>query len=101
METPAEDLVAAAQVHPEAQSRQRLVLDPSDLRLWASDPSGAAALLSMALDPYGSRWHYVHEHLATVTGRFPEARAELEVAWAQIGPADDDVRGPMASLLAS
>lgn len=100
LETAAEDLVAAAQVHPEAQSRQRLVLDAADLRLWASDPSGAAALLSTALDPYGSRWHYVHGHLATVTGRFPEARAELEAAWAQIGPADDDVRGPMASLLA-
>jgi len=100
LETAAEDLVAAAQVHPEAQSRQRLVLDAADLRLWASDPSGAAALLSAALDPYGSRWHYVHGHLATVTGRFPEARAELEAAWDQIGPADDDVRGPIASLLA-
>jgi DNA-binding NarL/FixJ family response regulator len=98
--TAAEDLVAAAQVHPDAQTRHRLVLDAADLRLWASDPFGAAALLSTALDTSGSRWHYVHGHLATVSGRFPEARAELETAWEQIGPADDDLRGPMASLLA-
>jgi DNA-binding NarL/FixJ family response regulator len=100
LETAAEDLVDAAQVHPDAQTRHRLILDAADLRLWASDPSGAAALLSTALDPSGGRWHYVHGHLATVTGRFPEARAELETAWELIGPADDDLRGPMASLLA-
>jgi DNA-binding NarL/FixJ family response regulator len=98
--TAAEDLVAAAQVHPDARTRHRLVLDAADLRLWASDPSGAAALLSTALDPSGSRWHYVHGHLAAVTGRFPEAWAELETSWEQISPADDDLRGPMASLLA-
>jgi ATP/maltotriose-dependent transcriptional regulator MalT len=98
--TAAEDLVAAAQVHPDAQTRHRLVLDAADLRLWASDPFGAAALLSTALDPSGSRWHYVHGHLAAVTGRFPEAWAELETAWDQIGSADDDLRGPTASLLA-
>jgi ATP/maltotriose-dependent transcriptional regulator MalT len=98
--TAAEDLVAAAQVHPEARSRHRLVLDAADLLLWACDPSGAATLLSSALDQSGSRWHYVHGHLVTVTGRFPEARAELEAAWQQIGPADDDLRGPMASLRA-
>jgi DNA-binding NarL/FixJ family response regulator len=98
--TAAGDLVAAAQVHPDAQTRHRLILDAADLRLWASDPFGAASLLSTALDPSGSRWHYVHGHLAAVTGRFPEAQAELETAWEQIGPEDDDLRGPMASLLA-
>ena len=100
LQTAAEDLVAAAQVHPDAPTRQRLVLDAADLRLWASDPSGAAALLSATADSSGSRWHYVHGHLAAVTGRFPEAQAELEAAWEQISPADDDLRGPMASLLA-
>jgi DNA-binding NarL/FixJ family response regulator len=100
LETAAEDLVGAAQVHPDAPARHRLVLDAADLRLWASDPSGAAALLATADDPTDSRWHYVHGHLATVTGRLEEARAELEAAWERSGPEDDDVRGPMAGLLA-
>jgi DNA-binding NarL/FixJ family response regulator len=100
LQTAAEDLVAAARVHPDAQARHRLILDAANLRLWASDPSGAAALLATALDASGSRWHYVHGHLAAVTGRLGEARSELEAAWAHIGPADDDLRGPMACLLA-
>jgi DNA-binding CsgD family transcriptional regulator len=100
LETAAEDLAGAAQVHPDATARQRLVLDAADLRLWASDPATAAALLSAAEDPSGCRWHYVHGHLAMVAGRLPEAQAELQAAWQQLGPADDDLRGPIASLLA-
>src|SRR5262249_16451298 len=78
----------------------RLILDAADLRLWASDPAAAAALLSAAEDPAGSRWHYVHGHLAMVAGHLPEAQAELQAAWQQLGPADDDLRGPIASLRA-
>ncbi|MGN6379271.1 MAG: LuxR C-terminal-related transcriptional regulator, partial [Gaiellales bacterium] len=96
----AEDLAGAAQVHPDAVARERLVLDAADLRLWASDPAAAAALLAAAEDPSSSRWRYVHGHLAMVAGRLPEAQAELQTAWQQIGPADDDLRGPVASLLA-
>src|SRR5215472_9363072 len=101
----AADLMAAAadeaaHVHADAAARQRLVLDAADLRLWASDPAAAAALLAAAEDPSGCRWHYVHGHLAMVGGRLPEAQAELQAAWHQIGSADDDLRGPAASLLA-
>ena len=39
-------------------------------------------------------------HLAAVAGRFPEGQAELEAAWNRLGPEDDDLRGPIASLLA-
>src|SRR5215469_2973276 len=100
LETAAEDLAGAAQVHPDAAARQRLVLDAADLRLWASDPAAAVALLSAAEDPSGCRWHYVHGHLAMVAGRLLEAQAELQAAWQQIAPADEDLRGPVASLLA-
>ena len=100
LETTAEDLVGAAQVHPDAAARQRLMLDAADLRLWASDPAAASALLATAQDPSGSRWHYVHGHLAMVAGRLPHAQAELQTAWQRIGAADDDLRGPIASLLA-
>jgi DNA-binding NarL/FixJ family response regulator len=99
-ETAAEDLLGAAQVHPDATARQRLVLDAAELRLWGSDPAGAAALLNLVQDPSGSRWHYVHGHLATVAGRLAEGRADLQTAWDRIGPADDDLRGPVASWLA-
>jgi DNA-binding NarL/FixJ family response regulator len=100
LETAAEDLAGAAQVHPDAAARQRLVLDAADLRLWASDPAAASALFSTAEDPSGSQWHYVHGHLAMVAGRLPHARAELQTAWQKLGAADEDLRGPIASLLA-
>lgn len=99
IENAAEDLAAAARVHPDAATRQRLVLDAADLRLWAGDPAAAAALLATAADPAGSRWHYVQGHLDMVTGRLPEAQAELQTAWAAAGPTDDDLCGPIASLL--
>jgi DNA-binding CsgD family transcriptional regulator len=99
-ETAAEDLVGAAQVHPDAAARQRLVLDAADLRLWASDPAAGTALLPTAEDPSGSRWHYVHGHLAMVAGRLPDAQAGLRTAWQKLGLADEDLRGPIASLLA-
>ena len=100
LETAAQDLVAAAQVHPDAPTRHRLVLDAADLRLWASDPAGAAAVLASIEDPSGSRSRYVRGHLAVVTGRLAEAQAELETAWESCGPGDHDLRGPIASLLA-
>jgi DNA-binding NarL/FixJ family response regulator len=100
LENAAGNLAAAAHVHPDAATRQRLVLDAADLQLWASDPGAAADLLSMAEDSSGARWHYVHGHWATVSGSLREAQAELQTAWEQIGPEDDDLRGPIASLLA-
>ncbi len=101
LDTAAEDLAAAAQVHPDAAARQRLILDAADLRLWGgSDPAAAAALLSSVPDHSGSRWHYVHGHLAVVTGRLPEGQAELQTAWEYVSPGDDDLRGLIASWLA-
>ena len=100
LETAAEDLSGAAQVHPDAATRQRFLLDAVDLRLWSGDPSAAAVLLSRVENPVGCRWHYVQGHVATVAGRLQEAQAELQAAWQQLGPADDDLRGPIASLLA-
>jgi DNA-binding CsgD family transcriptional regulator len=98
--TAAEDLAAAGQVHPSAAARHRLILDAADLWLWAGDPCSAAALFSAVENRSGARWHYVHGHLAMVAGRLEEARAELQIAWDQIAPTDDDLRGPTASLLA-
>jgi ATP/maltotriose-dependent transcriptional regulator MalT len=100
LETAAEDLAAAARVHPDAAARQRLLLDAADLRLLGSDPSAAAALLSTVPDHSGSRWHYVHGHLTIVAGRLPEGEAELRTAWEHISPGDDDLRGLIACWLA-
>jgi DNA-binding NarL/FixJ family response regulator len=95
----ADDLAAAAQVHPDPAARQRLVLDAADLRLWASDPGAADALLATVEEASGARWHYVHGHTAAVAGRVPQALAELQAGWDRIGPGDADLRGPIASLL--
>jgi DNA-binding NarL/FixJ family response regulator len=99
-ETAAEDLMGAVQVHPDPAARERLILDAADLRLWASNPAGAAALLDLVPDPAGSRWHYVHGRLITENGRPEEGQTDLQTAWERIGPADDDLRGPVASWLA-
>jgi hypothetical protein len=45
-ETAADDLAAAAHVHADPATRQRLLLDAADQRLWAGDPGGAETLLT-------------------------------------------------------
>ena len=99
-DTAADDLAAAANVHADAAARQRLLLEAADHRLWAGDPGGAEALLGQFDGFHSARWRYVRGHLAAVAGRFPEGRAELQAAWNHLGPEDDDLRGPIASLLA-
>jgi DNA-binding CsgD family transcriptional regulator len=84
----------------DAGARQRLLLHAAEHRLWAGDPCGAQALLGTFDGVFGARWRYVRGHLATVAGRFPEGQAELEAAWHALGAEDDDLRGPIASLLA-
>ena len=96
----ADNLVAAARVHPDAAARQRLLLDAAGHRLWAGDPGGAEALLGTVDGAFGVRWRYVRGHLAAVAGRFAEGQAELEAAWGRIEPEDADLRGPIASVLA-
>ena len=102
--TAADDLSGAAHVHPDPATRHRLLLDAADHRLWAGDPGGAEALLGMFDgafdDAFDARWRYVRGHLAAVAGRFPEGQAGLEAAWNRLGTQDDDLRGPIASLLA-
>jgi len=98
--TAADDLVAAANVHADPGARQGLLLEAAEHRLWAGDPSGAQALLGTFDGDSGARWRYVRGHLAAVAGRFPEGEAELEAAWQALGAEDDDLRGPIASLLA-
>jgi len=100
LDTAADDLAAAAHVHADAAARQRLLLEAADHRLWAGDPGGADTLLSTFDGVPGARWQYVRGHLAAVVGRFPEGQAELEAAWNLLGPEDDDLQGPIASLLA-
>jgi DNA-binding NarL/FixJ family response regulator len=99
-DTAADDLAAAAHVHADAAARQRLLLEAADHRLWAGDPGGAEALLGTFDGVPGARWQYVRGHLAAVAGRFPVGQAVLEAAWNCLGPEDDDLRGPIASLLA-
>jgi DNA-binding CsgD family transcriptional regulator/tetratricopeptide (TPR) repeat protein len=99
--TAADDLAAAAaHVHADAAARDRLLLEAAEHRLSAGDPGGAEALLGIVDGVVSARLRYVRGNLAAVAGRIPEGKAELEDAWNRLRPEDDDLRGPIASLLA-
>ena len=66
------------------------LLEPALLAWLAENPKGNAVLVPLFFGPSGALTGYVPERLASIAGKFPEARIEL-ARWL-VEPAEGDVR---------
>lgn len=95
----ARDLQTAAQLHPEREARQRLVLDAAELLLRAGDAAAAAPVVATMADfPDSPRRRYLEGHLCLLQGRAAEAETILTQAWQRCDAGAD---GRLCSLISS